>query len=68
MTTWTTEDREALEKEPVPFFGWVDKEDTQQMLRDQLRVQEHRIKQLEAEVKKWQEECSILIKQLGEIQ
>jgi hypothetical protein len=81
MTTWTTEDREALEKgleffnqlkeakkEPIPFMGWVDIEDTQQMLRDQLHIQEHRIKQLEAEVMKWQEECSSLIKQIGEIQ
>jgi hypothetical protein len=83
MTTWTTEDREALEKgldffkklkgektekEPIPFMGWVDIEDTQQMLRDQLHIQERRIKHLEAEVMKWQEECSSLIKQLGEIQ
>lgn len=83
MTTWTTEDREALEKgldffkqlkdkesekEPIPFMGWVDKEDIQQMLREQIHIQQHRIKQLEAEVMKWQGECSILIKQIGEIQ
>lgn len=55
---------------PIPFYGWLldDEEDTQQMLRDQLHTQEHRIKQLETEVMKWQEECSSLIKQLGEIQ
>jgi len=67
MTTFTTEDRENFEKEPIPFFGWVDKEDTQQMLRDQIHTQQHRIKQLETEVIKWQEECSILIKQIGEM-
>jgi hypothetical protein len=58
MTTFTTQDREALEKglaffeelkredvsievEPIPFFGMVqlqDKEDREQMLRDQLYV------------------------------
>jgi hypothetical protein len=63
MTTWTTEDREALEKgleffkklkeaekEPVPFFGWVDKEDTEQMLREQLHAQQHEINRLNAEL------------------
>jgi len=68
MTTFTTEDREALEKEPIPFMGWVDKEDVEDMLRNQIHTQQHRIKQLEAEVIKWQEECSNLIKQIGEIQ
>lgn len=43
MTTFTTEDRmNALThdgmKEPVPFFGWVDKEDTEMMLRHQNQV------------------------------
>ena len=58
MTTFTTQDLEALEKgleffkelkredvtvtvEPIPFMGMVqlqDKEDTEQMLRDQLTI------------------------------
>jgi len=37
---------------PIPFLGWLaeDEEDTQQMLRDQLHAQQHRIKELETEV------------------
>lgn len=38
MTTFTTEDRKLAEGEPVPFFGWIDKEDTEDMLRHQLQV------------------------------
>lgn len=41
MTTFTSEDRmNALrhEQEPVPFFGWIDKEDTELMLRHQLQI------------------------------
>jgi hypothetical protein len=49
MTTFTTEDRLIAEKdgsitinvEPIPFAGLVqlqDKEDTEQMLRDQLAI------------------------------
>ena len=55
---------------PIPFFGWLmeDEEDTQQMLRDQIHIQQHRIEQLEGEVKMLQEECSALIKQTGELQ
>ena len=55
---------------PIPFFGWLadDEEDTQQMLRDQLQTQQHRIKELEAQVMMLQTECSALIKQVGEIQ
>ena len=63
MTTWTTEDREALEKgldffqkiietnkEPIPFFGWVDKEDTETMLREQIHTQQLEINRLNAEL------------------
>ncbi len=55
---------------PIPFFGWLmeDDEDKELMLRDQIHMQQHRIEQLEAEVKVLQTECSILIKQIGEIQ
>ena len=55
---------------PIPFFGWLveDDEDKEQMLRDQIHIQQHRIEQLEAEVKVLQTECSILIKQIGELQ
>lgn len=55
---------------PIPFFGWLaeDEEDTQQMLRDQIHIQQNRIKQLEAEVTVLQTECSSLIKQIGELQ
>ena len=55
---------------PIPFLGWLedDEEDTQQMLRDQIHIQQHRIKELEGEVKMLQEECSALIKQTGELQ
>ena len=42
MTTFTTEDlQNALKEEegiPIPFVGWVDKEDTEAMLRHQLHV------------------------------
>jgi hypothetical protein len=55
---------------PIPFFGWLadDEEDKEQMLRDQIHIQQHRIKDLEAQVMMLQEECSALIKQVGEIQ
>ena len=54
---------------PIPFFGWLieDEDDKEQMLRDQIHIQQNRIKQLEAEVKMLQEECSSLIKQSGEV-
>ena len=58
-------------KIPIPFLGWwtdEDEEDTQQMLRDQIHIQQNRIAQLEAEVMMLQTECSALIKQSGEIQ
>jgi hypothetical protein len=43
MTTFTTEDRvnAVVNVEPIPFAGLVqlqDKEDTEQMLRDQLAI------------------------------
>ena len=43
MTTFTTEDRvnAVINVEPIPFMGLVqlqDKEDTEQMLRDQLTI------------------------------
>jgi hypothetical protein len=55
---------------PIPFLGWAmeDEEDTQQMLRKQIEIQQDIIKKLEADVKMLQEECSSLIKQIGEIQ
>jgi cell division protein FtsB len=54
---------------PIPFLGWwiEDEEDAQQMLRDQIHIQQHRIKELEAEVMMLQQECSSLIKQSGEV-
>jgi hypothetical protein len=47
---------------PIPFFGWwvEDEDNTQEMLRDQIHIQQHRIEELEAE-------CSALIKQIGEV-
>lgn len=55
---------------PIPFLGWLaeDEDDKEQMLRDQIHIQQHRIKELEAEVMMLQGECSSLIKQIGEIQ
>lgn len=55
---------------PIPFFGWLmeDEEDREQMLRDQIHIQQHRIKELEAQIMMLQEECSALIKQTGELQ
>jgi hypothetical protein len=55
---------------PIPFLGWAvdDEEDTQQMLRKQIEIQQEIIKKLEGDVKMLQEECSSLIKQIGEIQ
>jgi hypothetical protein len=43
VTTFTTEDRvnAVINVEPIPFMGLVqlqDKEDTEQMLRDQLTI------------------------------
>ena len=37
---------------PIPFFGWltIDEEDTEQMLRDQIHIQQRRIAELEAEL------------------
>ena len=54
---------------PIPFLGWVveDQEDTQQMLRDQIHIQQHRIKELEGQVMMLQTECSALVKQVGKI-
>ena len=55
MTTFTTEDREkATQVEPIPFVGWVqvqDKEDTEQMLRDQIRIQNEHIQQLKRKIR-----------------
>jgi hypothetical protein len=64
MTTFTSEDREkamqdvTINVEPIPFVGWIqvqDKEDTEQMLRNQLRIQQveiqhlkHKIRELES--------------------
>ena len=47
---------------PIPFFGWwvEDEDNTQEMLRDQIHIQQHRIEELEAE-------SSALIKQIGEV-
>jgi hypothetical protein len=59
MTTFTSEDRQSAQ-EPIPFFGWIDKEDTEQMLRHQLQVMQNRINFLE-------EECMALRKQLNEL-
>lgn len=55
---------------PIPFLGWLaeDEDDREQMLRDQIHIQQNRIEQLEAEVTVLQTECSILIKQIGELQ
>lgn len=54
---------------PIPFLGWLmeDEDDKEQMLRDQIHIQQTRIKQLEAEVKMLQDECSSLIRQIGEV-
>jgi len=46
MTTFTSEDRITAESEPVPFFGWIDKEDTEAMLRHQLQVMQSEIQRL----------------------
>ena len=46
MTTFTSEDRQEAEREPVPFFGWIDKEDTEMMLRHQLQVMQAEIQRL----------------------
>ena len=55
---------------PIPFLGWLaeDEEDKEQMLRDQLRIQQHRIKELEEQVMLLQTECNDLIKQIGGVQ
>ena len=52
MTTFTTDDRKEAEKEPIPFFGWADKEDTQEMLRAQIHAQQLEIDRLNAELMK----------------
>ena len=53
MTTFTTEDRENYEGGvPIPFAGWVNvnKENREQMLRDQIHVQQREIDRLNAEL------------------
>lgn len=54
---------------PIPFLGWwvEDEEDAQQMLREQIHAQQHRITELEVAVKMLQDECSSLVKQIGEV-
>jgi hypothetical protein len=47
------------ELEPIPFAGLVkmqDKEDTEAMLREQLRIMQHRITELEQEVMRLKDE------------
>lgn len=53
---------------PIPFLGWAmeDEEDLVQMLRKQIEIQQEVNRKLEVEVKMLQDECSALIKQLGE--
>jgi hypothetical protein len=55
MTTFTSEDREnATQVEPIPFVGWVqvhDKEDTEQMLRNQIRIQQVEIQHLKRKIR-----------------
>jgi hypothetical protein len=60
MTTFTSEDREkatqdvSITVEPIPFVGWMqmqDKEDTEQMLRDQVRIQNEHIQQLKRKIR-----------------
>lgn len=60
MTTFTSEDRERATQdvnitvEPIPFVGWVqvqDKEDTEQMLRNQLRIQNEEIIRLKRKIR-----------------
>ena len=67
MTTWTSEDREnamkkAEEEEysggiPIPFVGWVqqDKEDTEEMLRNQLQILKAEILRLKAKLRAYGE-------------
>ena len=60
MTTFTSEDREkamqdvTINIEPIPFVGWVqmqDKEDTEQMLRNQIRIQQVEIQHLKYKIR-----------------
>ena len=60
MTTFTSEDREqatqdvSITVEPIPFVGWMqvqDKEDTEQMLRNQLRIQQIEIQHLKHKIR-----------------
>jgi hypothetical protein len=38
--------------EPIPFLGWLsDIEDTEEMLRDQIHIQQKRIQELEQQLK-----------------
>jgi hypothetical protein len=56
MTTFTTQDRVDAEitVEPIPFAGLIqlqDKEDTEQMLRDQLRIVQAECQRLKAKLR-----------------
>ena len=56
MTTFTTQDRidAEINVEPIPFVGMVqlqDKEDTEQMLRDQLRILQAECQRLRAKLR-----------------
>jgi hypothetical protein len=39
-----------MTQEPIPFWGWVDKEDTETMLREQLHAQQQEINRLKQEL------------------
>jgi hypothetical protein len=62
MTTFTTEDRERMERTqraneeydggiPIPFAGWIDDiDEKEQMLRDQIHMQQNEIGRLKAKL------------------
>ena len=54
MTTFTTDDRKEAEKEPVPFFGWVEKEDN-----EKINTKQKEIDSLNVELTKTRKETNV---------
>ena len=60
------------DKEPVPFMGWVDLEDTVEMLRKQIEMQGARMLEMSREIEKsykkgWNDAIDAALKKVKDI-
>jgi hypothetical protein len=60
------------DKEPVPFMGWVDLEDTVEMLRKQIEIQGARMLEMASEIEKsykkgWNDAIDAALKKVKDI-